>query len=71
MGRDLMCIEPFYQSIMRSDAVLRPYGINLYDMLMTSDEKTFEDTLKSFVGIAAIQVWTFSMIQPVNCLVYT
>ena len=56
MGRDLMGIEVFYNSIMRSDSLLKQYKINLHELLMEGDENTFNDTLNSFVGIAAIQV---------------
>ena len=56
MGRDLMSLGVFNASIMRSHAVLAPYGIALYDLLMTSGPEVFEDSMNSFVGIAAIQV---------------
>ncbi|XP_060583977.1 fatty acid synthase-like [Ruditapes philippinarum] len=56
MGRKMMEIDTFKSSILRSDAVLKPYNLNLFDMLMNGDESTFEDTVNSFVGIAAIQV---------------
>ena len=56
MGRDLMQLRVFKQSIMRSDAILRQHDLQLYDMLMNGDERTFNETLNSFVGIAAIQV---------------
>lgn len=56
MGRDLMTLDSFRDSIMKSDAVLKPYGIHLCDMLMESKEETFSNTLNSFIGIAAIQV---------------
>jgi len=56
MGRDLMTLDCFRESIMRSDTVLRPYGIQLCDLLMDSKEDTFNDTVNSFVGIASIQV---------------
>ena len=56
MGRKMMENELFKQSIMKSDDVLKPYNINLYDMLMEGEEATFEKTVNSFVGIAAIQV---------------
>ena len=56
MGRDLMQLDVFRQSIMESDAVLRPYGLKLYDLLMTGDEDAFNDIINTFVGIAAIQV---------------
>ncbi|KAL4239386.1 hypothetical protein ACF0H5_000203 [Mactra antiquata] len=56
MGRCMMEIEVFYTSIMKSDTLLQQYNIELYDMLMNGDETTFEDTVNSFVAIAAIQV---------------
>ncbi len=56
MGRDLMQLDTFRNSILKSDAVLKQYGINLYDLIMTGEEVAFEQTLNSFVGIAAIQV---------------
>ena len=56
MGRALMPLEAFRHSIMKSDTVLRSYGIELYNLFMNEDTATFDDTLNSFVGIAAIQV---------------
>ena len=56
MGRDAMKLEVFKKSIMRSDVLLKQFKINLYDMLMTGDEKVFDDTLHSFVCLASIQV---------------
>lgn len=56
MGRELMQVDAFKQSILRSDAVLSRHGLKLFDMLMNGDEHTYENTLNSFVGIAAIQV---------------
>lgn len=51
-----MGLPVFHASIMRSHAALAPYGIALYDLLMNSQQEAFEDTMNSFVGIAAIQV---------------
>jgi len=56
MGRDLMTLDCFRESIMRSDSALRPYGINVFDLLIDSKEDTFNDTVISFVGIVGIQV---------------
>jgi fatty acid synthase len=56
MGRDLMSISVFRESIMKSHAALEPYNINLYDMLTNAKEDTFNGTLNSFIGIASIQV---------------
>ena len=55
MGKAMMDIEVFRNSIMKSDAILKPYGINLYDML-TSDENHFTNVVNSIVGITSIQV---------------
>jgi fatty acid synthase len=56
MGRDLMTLDSFRESIMKSNAVLEPFNIHLCDLLMDAKEDAFNDTLNSFIGIAAIQV---------------
>jgi len=56
MGRDLMTVDCFRESILRSDAVLRPYGVDLVHLLTDSEEDAFTDTVSSFVGIVSIQV---------------
>lgn len=56
MGKSLMCLEAFRSSIMKSEAVLQPLGVKLSQLLMESTAETFNNTLNSFVGIAAIQV---------------
>ena len=56
MGRDLMPLPAFRESILRSAAILAPHGIQLYQLIMQADKLAFEDTINSFVGIAAIQV---------------
>ena len=61
MGRELMKLDVFYNSIMKSDAALKPYGMNLHDIIMKGDATTFEDTQNSFVGIAAVQVETVTI----------
>lgn len=60
MGKSLMCLEAFRASIMKSEAVLQPLGIKLSQLLMESTAETFNNTLNSFVGIAAIQVNLYS-----------
>lgn len=51
-----MELEAFKKSIQKSDTHLQKHGVKLYDTLMNGDDKMFEDTIYSFVGIAAIQV---------------
>ena len=55
MGRNMMTIEVFRDSIKTSDAILAPYGINLYETIMAKKD-VCESIMLSFVGIVAIQV---------------
>jgi len=66
MGRQFMEIEAFHKSIMRSDEVLKPYGIQLYELIMNGDATTFENTQNSFVGIASIQVALVDVLKAVG-----
>jgi hypothetical protein len=56
MGKEMMTMPRFKKSIMNSDAVLRPYGVELHKLLTEGLDDDFNDTVNSFVGIAAIQV---------------
>jgi len=55
MGVELMKIDIFRQSIIRSAETLKPYGINLIDIIYAK-HNVYERTLNAFVGIAAIQI---------------
>lgn len=57
MAKDLMAVKPFRDSILQSNTYLERFGIDLYKMLTSDDETTFCNTINSFVGIAAVQVW--------------
>ena len=52
-----MVFDVFRDSILRSDTVLSAHGVNLHDLIMTAEEAAFEDTVNSFICIAAIQVF--------------
>lgn len=56
MGRSLMQLPDFRESILRSDAALKDTGLVVSRLLMEADDSTFEDTVHSFVSLAAIQV---------------
>lgn len=56
MGKDLMQLEPFEKGIRKCAEALEPEGINLYDIIMSTDESTFDKVLNSFISIAAVQV---------------
>ena len=56
MGKHLMAIDTFKKSIMKSHAVLKRHGIDLYDLIMNGTSETFKDVLNSFVCLTSIQV---------------
>jgi fatty acid synthase len=55
MGRSLMQIERFRQSIERSSIVLEKYGINLCELILSSSLVDRDTTLNIIVMIVAIQ----------------
>nr|XP_037872251.1 fatty acid synthase isoform X3 [Bombyx mori] len=56
MGKQLMRIPIFAASIERCRRVLEPKGVNIVDILTSSDSTIFDNILHSFVGIAAVQI---------------
>lgn len=56
MGADLMKIPIFQNAIEKCQTILEPRGLNLKEILSSSDPSTFDNILNSFVGIAAIQI---------------
>jgi malonyl CoA-acyl carrier protein transacylase len=57
IGQELMTLDVFRQSIIRSVEVLKPYGVNLMELIGGGVPTTvFEKPLNSFVGITAIQI---------------
>lgn len=58
MGRDLMQLPIFAESIHKSAAILKERGVDLMRILTDDDNTIFENILHSFVGIAAVQVIT-------------
>ncbi|KAL2077918.1 hypothetical protein ACEWY4_025603 [Coilia grayii] len=63
MGRSLMQLQVFRESILRSDVALKDTGLCISKLLMGADETTFEDTIHAFVGLAAIQIAQIDMLQ--------
>jgi fatty acid synthase len=56
MGRDLMRLKLFHQSIERSSIVLKKYNIDLFKLILSSTPSDLDKPINSFVSIAAIQV---------------
>lgn len=62
MGRDLLALPPFQESIEKSANTLKTLGLDLYAILNSNEKTVFDDVLNSFVGIAAIQVRIFVLL---------
>lgn len=56
MANDLMKLEVFEKAINKCADALRPHGVDLLNILLKSDDSTFDNVLNSFVSIAAVQV---------------
>lgn len=56
MGRDLMHLPIFAESIRKSAEILKERGVDLMKILTDDDKTIFDNILHSFVGIAAVQV---------------
>uniref|UniRef100_A0A4W6CE03 Coiled-coil domain containing 57 n=1 Tax=Lates calcarifer TaxID=8187 RepID=A0A4W6CE03_LATCA len=68
MGRTLMQLQDFRDSILRSDAALKDTGLVVSHLLMEADDATFEDTLVVrfvyFLKIAQIDLLTKMGLKP-------
>lgn len=56
MGRELLVIKPFRDTLYKCADVLKPLGVDLMDIINNCTNEYFENILNSFVTIAAIQV---------------
>lgn len=57
MGKQLLNIPIFAESIRKCGVILQSKGVDLMEILTSEDPKLFDNILNSFVGIAAIQVY--------------
>lgn len=62
MGRDLLALAPFRESIEKTANTLKNLGLDIYAILNSNDKTVFDNVLNSFVGIAAIQVRRFQYV---------
>lgn len=56
MGKDLMSLPIFRESIEFCHNVLAPKGVDLKHIITQDDSTIFDNILNCFVGIAAVQV---------------
>lgn len=66
MGKALMTIPLFRQTIQHCHDVLLAKGLNLIDIITSNDPTTFDNILHSFVGIAAIQIALVDILYALN-----
>ncbi|KYN14724.1 Fatty acid synthase [Trachymyrmex cornetzi] len=56
MGRNLLKFDVFAKAVRRCDDILKPYGINVIDIMTKMEESICENRLNAFLGIVAIQI---------------
>jgi fatty acid synthase len=56
MGTQLLKIPIFAKAIEKCDVVLKPLGIDIINIITSLDSTLFDNIVRSFVGITAIQV---------------
>lgn len=57
MGKQLLNIPIFAESMRKCELILKPKGVDLMEILTSDDPNLFDNILNSFIGIAAIQVY--------------
>ncbi|KAJ8688225.1 hypothetical protein QAD02_024020, partial [Eretmocerus hayati] len=55
-ARELLAIPSFKDSLGRCAEVLKPHGVDLWALILESDERALDNVLNCFVCIAAVQV---------------
>lgn len=66
MGEDLMKIPIFANAIEKCHNVLATKGMNLKEILTSSDPKTFDNILNAFVGISAVQIGLTDILKAIG-----
>lgn len=56
MGVSLMHLGGFRDSILRSDEALKPVGLKVSDLLLSTKKDTFDDVVHALVSLTAIQI---------------
>lgn len=59
MAQDLMKFQVFEQVIRKAADILKKEGFDLYAVLRSNDESTYDNVLNSFVSISVMQVSFF------------
>ncbi|XP_012541735.1 fatty acid synthase [Monomorium pharaonis] len=66
MGIELMRFPIFAEAIKKCDALLRPRGVDIINILTNKDKTIFDNILHSFVGIAAVQIGLVDLLTSIG-----
>ncbi|KAL7039188.1 hypothetical protein ACKWTF_009828 [Chironomus riparius] len=66
MGRDLMKISLFADSIEKSHNILVKKGIDLKKIITSADQTTFDNVMHSYIGIVAIEIALTDILKALN-----
>lgn len=66
MGKSLMRFPIFAKAIQKCNATLKPFGVDIIDIITNNDKKIFDKILNSFVGIAAVQIGLVDLLTSVG-----
>ncbi|XP_061181837.1 fatty acid synthase-like [Saccostrea echinata] len=66
MGRKMMQMNIFKQSIMNCDSILQRHGVSLYDVIMKGGDSIYDKCLNSFLGITSIQIAIVDMLRSIG-----
>uniref|UniRef100_A0A6P7F7U7 Fatty acid synthase n=1 Tax=Diabrotica virgifera virgifera TaxID=50390 RepID=A0A6P7F7U7_DIAVI len=66
MGRDLLNIPIFKNTITRCARVLEPYGIDLINVITSEDPRVFDNITNIFCGIGSIEIALTDLLHSLN-----
>ena len=61
MARDVLHVQVFKQSLLKSDAVLKHYDVELMKIIEEGNDDTFQNPVNAFIAITSIQVLCYSL----------
>lgn len=63
MARALMSLPTFSETIDRCAEHLKPFGIDLRDVILNEDESVLDNTVSPFISIAAVQIGLVNILR--------
>ncbi|KAI5631854.1 acyl transferase domain-containing protein [Phthorimaea operculella] len=63
MGKELMKIPMFATAVKKCHKILEPKGVDVIEIITTSDATIFDNVLNCFIGIAAVQIGLTNMLK--------